>query len=636
MTLRQIGISMAFLFVAGSLAAQNWNVRTVGAQNPAELTIHNHTQFDGTAQSVITHVFTLGDDSSLGFGTMRLDGPLDSKKIATQTNEVWGLSHQVVRDADGAMYFGYIDGGRATVIQSSDDGGTWTPTVLGTSPVHGEIELVLTPFGVTAAVYNAQTHRVEIYGFSFISHTWINLGVIPSGDVYAGIYGGPRVTLLGDKKSDEVYVGWGEYSGGRVFYCFRPFAIPTLIPLGPARTVPVTFGADQPSEVRVDMSGDRLAMMGTSFDGNYTLGVLNLKSGLTRTLSYGPAPTGIIGGTDIAFGGKALYVSYTTPGGILRFCEVTEHAFGLKETELPSIDGGWGTSLPRALPIDLDTVGGRGETMRMRVWFPGSVRVAEYSGCANGRSRLCVTDHRFEISASWKDPQGNTGRARAVPVSGDTGYFWFFDENNIELMVKVLNGCGVNNRQWVFAGGLTDVEVDLTVRDTLTGVEKTYRNPLGTAFQPVQDTSAFDSCSSGPQLNTPTEEELRAEIAEFPVEELACATTGTSLCLTGNRFKLEAAWETKDGTRGNGRAVKLTDDSGYFWFFNDDNVELITKVLPACPVNGAQWVFAAGLTDVRVDLTVTDTLTGAVKQYSNAQGSKFQPILDTSAFPGCP
>ena len=43
-----------------------------------------------------------------------------------------------------------------------------------------------------------------------------------------------------------------------------------------------------------------------------------------------------------------------------------------------------------------------------------------------------------------------------------------------------------------------------------------------------------------------------------------------------------------------------------------------------------------GLTDVRVDLTVTDTVTGAVRQYSNQQGEKFRPILDTSAFPSCP
>ena len=58
----------------------------------------------------------------------------------------------------------------------------------------------------------------------------------------------------------------------------------------------------------------------------------------------------------------------------------------------------------------------------------------------------------------------------------------------------MLSGCGLNNHYWVFAAGLTNVEVTLTVRDTQSGSEKTYFNPLGTAFQPVQDTSAFETC----------------------------------------------------------------------------------------------------------------------------------------------
>jgi hypothetical protein len=44
------------------------------------------------------------------------------------------------------------------------------------------------------------------------------------------------------------------------------------------------------------------------------------------------------------------------------------------------------------------------------------------------------------------------------------------------------------------AGGLTDVNVILTVTDTQTGVIKTYTNPQGTPFQPIQDTDAFATC----------------------------------------------------------------------------------------------------------------------------------------------
>jgi len=62
------------------------------------------------------------------------------------------------------------------------------------------------------------------------------------------------------------------------------------------------------------------------------------------------------------------------------------------------------------------------------------------------------------------------------------------------LVVKVLNACGFNARCWTFAGGLTDVNVIMTVTDTQTGTVKTYTNPQGTAFQPIQDTSAFATC----------------------------------------------------------------------------------------------------------------------------------------------
>jgi hypothetical protein len=49
-------------------------------------------------------------------------------------------------------------------------------------------------------------------------------------------------------------------------------------------------------------------------------------------------------------------------------------------------------------------------------------------------------------------------------------------------------------RYWVFAGGLTDVRVWMNVTDTLRGAGKSYENPQGTPFQPIQDTNAFSAC----------------------------------------------------------------------------------------------------------------------------------------------
>jgi len=61
-------------------------------------------------------------------------------------------------------------------------------------------------------------------------------------------------------------------------------------------------------------------------------------------------------------------------------------------------------------------------------------------------------------------------------------------------MVKVLDGCGVNDRFWVFHAATTSVEYTLTVTDTVTGQVRRYENPLGRNAPAVTDTDAFDVC----------------------------------------------------------------------------------------------------------------------------------------------
>ena len=57
--------------------------------------------------------------------------------------------------------------------------------------------------------------------------------------------------------------------------------------------------------------------------------------------------------------------------------------------------------------------------------------------------------------------------------------------------MKVLNACAFNQRFWVFASGLTDVGVTLTITDTVTGQTRTYENPRRNAFRLIQDLAAF-------------------------------------------------------------------------------------------------------------------------------------------------
>ena len=123
-------------------------------------------------------------------------------------------------------------------------------------------------------------------------------------------------------------------------------------------------------------------------------------------------------------------------------------------------------------------------------------------------------------------------------------------------------------------------------------------------------------------------------VAAFPARASAsCTPTSTSLCLTGARFTVQVQWRASESAAfSSGQAVALTSDTGYFWFFEPDNIELVVKVLDGCALNGQYWVFASGLTNVDVDIAVTDTATAQVRHFTNPAGTAFIPVEDTSAF----
>ena len=64
---------------------------------------------------------------------------------------------------------------------------------------------------------------------------------------------------------------------------------------------------------------------------------------------------------------------------------------------------------------------------------------------------------------------------------------------------------------------------------------------------------------------------------------------------------------------------------------------MVIKALDACSISSNHfWVFAAGLTNVATEITVTDTENGISKVYTTELGPAFEPIQDTNAFATCP
>jgi hypothetical protein len=125
------------------------------------------------------------------------------------------------------------------------------------------------------------------------------------------------------------------------------------------------------------------------------------------------------------------------------------------------------------------------------------------TSCVPSPTRLCIDnnpgDRRFRVTMTYQTVQagGLSGSAQVIPLAPlgvfRGGQFWFFSQENPELLLKILNACSVNNRFWVYFSAGTNVGYTLTVTDTVTSVTKTYTNADLHPAQPVQDTNAF-SC----------------------------------------------------------------------------------------------------------------------------------------------
>jgi len=151
---------------------------------------------------------------------------------------------------------------------------------------------------------------------------------------------------------------------------------------------------------------------------------------------------------------------------------------------------------------------------------------------------------------------------------------------------------------------------------------------------PLDDPGAISEKWYGRGIGYVKDDALELVEVEMP----ACVPDATTHCLNHGRFRVSAEWREFSGAEGMGQAILGSADSGEFWFFGPDNTELLVKVLDACasPDGARYWVFAGGLTNVEVTLTVTDTQAAETRVYFNPLGAFFGPILDTTAFATCP
>lgn len=121
-----------------------------------------------------------------------------------------------------------------------------------------------------------------------------------------------------------------------------------------------------------------------------------------------------------------------------------------------------------------------------------SLALPALADCVTDSQTLCLLDGRFRVRAEWRNQHagGELGGGTAVPLTGKTGAFWFFNDQNFEIMFKILDGRPVNGDFWAFLGSLSDVEFWVFVDDTVSGLSRVYHNPPGNLYG-IADTMVF-------------------------------------------------------------------------------------------------------------------------------------------------
>ena len=302
---------------------------------------------------------------------------------------------------------------------------------------------------------------------------------------------------------------------------------------------------------------------------------------------------------------------------------------------------------------------------------PTPTHAGQVADCVpSGRTWLELDGYLVDVCV--ETPDGARRRAWNYGLDADrSGLLYFFERENVEILVKVLDGCAINGHRWVFIAPVTDLGFRLTIRelgpyaanrrqhwqyDSKRRPQSRYEdssfgNPKGRTARTVSDTTAFP-CSTaevaaakataafaeggagapaiGARLaTTPTGPASATRLAAGATTD--CTPSGPALTLSGG-YTVSMCYETSAGAVGQARDWGLaSSQSALLYFFDRNNVEVLIKVLDGCGVNGHRWVFVAPVTDLAFNLHV-ESPAGERWIHRNRLGQTADAAGDTSAF----
>jgi len=148
----------------------------------------------------------------------------------------------------------------------------------------------------------------------------------------------------------------------------------------------------------------------------------------------------------------------------------------------------WPASGQQTVTVSNTSCGSASKSLPVRLKPPAA-------SCAPSKHLLCLVGGRFQVSAKYSLSPGiqPARNAAVVSLNDSTGYFVLNPRGvDPDVQVHISSLCtGRTGNYLIQAGGSSNLNVKFTVRDTTTGVTKTYTRRAGRTFPPLTDSITF-------------------------------------------------------------------------------------------------------------------------------------------------
>ena len=242
--------------------------------------------------------------------------------------------------------------------------------------------------------------------------------------------------------------------------------------------------------------------------------------------------------------------------------------------------------------------------------------------------------------------------------SRESGILYFFDRDNAEVLVKVLDACAISDYLWVYVAPVTTLAFNLRIDEVGTDRFWEHRNPRGGGDAATASALKHFPCDPnvaavggtvalGDQgvvaAGDPRDGVDLVDAGFRPASLQHALTAGeTSDCEPLPVATMKGGYEVamcveflKDGEPSSTPVKDYgleSEQSAILYFFDKNNAEVLIKVLEPPGGNCGRWVFVAPVTDLAFNIEVRPPDGGTPWTRSNPFGKTAAAVSDLKAF----